>query len=248
MITLVPHKPSQSLTSAAHLSDDHSLSMTEIGTKSYFQRLQEITPKTTIPGSLLFLGTGSALPSKYRNGLVIDRLSPVVTGMLLNNSILLDCGEGTLNQLLRVTSEDEVLTRIRVVLISHSHADHHLGLPLLLTQLARRVTEESKYTEKRPKRIDLSPLLIVGPPRVRLFLEMWSAFIPSISSVYTYLDIPITTGIHGHDHVALPSLAPTLIRSEGIFAETQRSFIVAIRDQDLTFKFYPVGVDSVADG
>lgn len=89
MITLVPHKPSQSLTSAAHLSDDHSLSMTEIGTKSYFQRLQEITPKTTIPGSLLFLGTGSALPSKYRNGLVIDRLSPVVTGMLLNNAILL---------------------------------------------------------------------------------------------------------------------------------------------------------------
>ena len=72
MITLVPHKPSQSLTSAALSSEDHSLSMTEIGTKSHFQRLQEITPKTSIPGSLLFLGTGSALPSKYRNGLFVD--------------------------------------------------------------------------------------------------------------------------------------------------------------------------------
>ena len=168
--------------------------------------------------------------------------------MLLTHSILLDCGEGTLNQLLRVSSE-EVLTRIRVVLISHSHADHHLGLPLLLTQVARRVTEESEYTEKRPKRIDPSPLLIIGPPRVRLFLEMWSAFIPSISSVYTYLDIPVTAGIHGHDHVALPPIAPPVIRSEGITTETKRdgSFIVTIPDQNLTFKFYPVGIDSIAE-
>ena len=244
MITLVPFKPSQSLTTIP--SKDHSLSMTEIGTLSQFQRLQEITPKTSIPGSLLFLGTGSALPSKYRNGMIVNRWSLVVTGMLLSHSILLDCGEGTVNQLLRVSSDKEVLSHIHLVLISHSHADHHLGLPLLLTLLASNVTEEAEYTEKRPKRPEPS-LLIIGPPRVRLFLEMWSAFIPTISSVYSYLDIPITSGIHGHDHVALPPLTPTVIHSERITTEIQGdgSFIVILADQNLAFKFIPVRIDMI---
>lgn len=69
VITLVPQKISQPLTSVLH-NEEHPLTMTEIVTKSRFQHLQEITPKTGIPGSLLFLGTGSALPSKYRNGLL----------------------------------------------------------------------------------------------------------------------------------------------------------------------------------
>ena len=68
VITLVPQKTSQSLTSVLHNEEENPLTMTEIVTKSRFQHLQEITPKTGIPGSLLFPGTGSALPSKYRNG------------------------------------------------------------------------------------------------------------------------------------------------------------------------------------
>lgn len=76
---------------------------------------------------VVFLGTGSALPSKYRN----------VSSTLVNftfpkeQSILLDCGENSYGQLFRFYGPqrlDEVLKRLKVIYISHHHADHHLGL------------------------------------------------------------------------------------------------------------------------
>jgi ribonuclease Z len=74
---------------------------------------------------ITFLGTGSALPSKYRN----------VAGTLLRvpgcGSYLLDCGENTLGQLKRVYGPEmmkEVLRDLKLIWISHLHADHHLGL------------------------------------------------------------------------------------------------------------------------
>lgn len=70
------------------------------------------------------LGTGSALPSKYRN----------VAGTLLrvpgHGSYLLDCGENTLGQLKRVYGPEklkEILRDLKLIWISHLHADHHLG-------------------------------------------------------------------------------------------------------------------------
>ncbi|TDZ54475.1 Ribonuclease Z 1 [Colletotrichum trifolii] len=75
------------------------------------------------------LGTGSALPSKYRN----------VSGTLIRvpkyGNYLLDCGENTLGQLRRAFNAQEVesiLRDLRCVFISHMHADHHLGLVTLL--------------------------------------------------------------------------------------------------------------------
>lgn len=73
---------------------------------------------------IITLGTGSALPSKYRN----------VSATLLRvpgcGSYLLDCGENTLGQLKRVYPPDElaeVLRDLKLIWISHLHADHHLG-------------------------------------------------------------------------------------------------------------------------
>ncbi|KAL1583008.1 hypothetical protein WHR41_08490 [Cladosporium halotolerans] len=70
------------------------------------------------------LGTGSALPSKYRN----------VSATLLRvpgwGSMLFDCGENTLGQMKRAfTAEefDEIISGLRLIVISHMHADHHLG-------------------------------------------------------------------------------------------------------------------------
>lgn len=168
--------------------------------------------------------------------------------MFLSHSILLDCGEGTLNQLLRVSGEGAtILSQIQVVLISHSHADHHLGLPLLLAQLAA-TTSESPHTEKRAKIVGSPPLLIIGPPRVRLFLEMWNTFIPSIMSMYSYLDIPVTGEVQNHDSISLPSIRP-MIPSVGITTETlsDGSFIVTIPDQKLTFKFFPVWIWDISN-
>ena len=73
---------------------------------------------------IITLGTGSALPSKYRN----------VSATLLRvpgcGSYLLDCGENTLGQLRRVYGDEdlkEVLRDLKLIWISHLHADHHLG-------------------------------------------------------------------------------------------------------------------------
>ena len=80
-----------------------------------------------LPGSdaeIITLGTGSSTPSKYRN----------LSGTLLRvpgyGSYLLDCGEGTLGQLRRAFEPEEleeVFKDLRMIWISHLHADHHLG-------------------------------------------------------------------------------------------------------------------------
>ncbi|KAL2123423.1 hypothetical protein VTJ04DRAFT_3878 [Mycothermus thermophilus] len=70
------------------------------------------------------LGTGSAMPSKYRN------VSSVLVRVPNWGSYLLDCGENTLGQLRRAfgfAGADDVLRDLRAIYISHAHADHHLG-------------------------------------------------------------------------------------------------------------------------
>ena len=51
--------------------------------------------------------------------------------------IVLDCGEGTLGQLTRsvgAANIDAVLADIKLIFISHMHADHHTGLIRLLAK------------------------------------------------------------------------------------------------------------------
>ncbi|GAB1522242.1 hypothetical protein RhiTH_005356 [Rhizoctonia solani] len=81
------------------------------------------------------LGTGSALPSKYRN--VIS----TVIQMPNYGSIILDCGENTWGQMCRRFGIDEtapenaysVLADVKCIFVSHIHGDHHMGLLKLLT-------------------------------------------------------------------------------------------------------------------
>lgn len=70
------------------------------------------------------LGTGSALPSKYRN------VSATMVRVPGYGNYLFDCGENTLGQLRRMYGYDgakEILRDLKVIWISHLHADHHLG-------------------------------------------------------------------------------------------------------------------------
>lgn len=103
---------------------------------------------------LTALGTGSALPSKYRN----------VSGTLVHmpddaGYILLDCGESTYAQLCRKFGDqtNDVLCRLRLVFLSHIHGDHHMGTSRLL--LERR--------KLRPN----DPLIIVSNGFTRRYLE-----------------------------------------------------------------------------
>lgn len=75
------------------------------------------------------LGTGSSVPSKYRN---VSATLIRVPGV---GCYLLDCGEGTLGQLRRAFGPDQVadiLRQLRCIVISHLHADHHLGAASLI--------------------------------------------------------------------------------------------------------------------
>ncbi len=100
---------------------------------------------------LVFLGTGAAIPSKYRN----------VTGMYLHmfdrGGMMVDCGEGSLGQLRRRfgVACDDIIANLRAVWISHIHADHHVGLPRLLN------------ARKRLLGHDCPPLLVIGPRPLR---------------------------------------------------------------------------------
>ncbi|PRW45195.1 zinc phosphodiesterase ELAC 2-like isoform X2 [Chlorella sorokiniana] len=100
---------------------------------------------------VLFLGTGSAEPSKYRGASAIQlRLS-------CGQSLLMDCGEGTLGALCRAHGTAAALRHVAslgCLWVSHRHADHMSGvLPLLAAYPA-----------------SLPPLLVVGPRSLRDWL------------------------------------------------------------------------------
>lgn len=95
------------------------------------------------------LGTGSAIPSKYRNVsstliFVPDDEAKVGAEEGAGGKggyILLDAGEGTWGQLARRFGEDkareEVLRELKLVFISHLHQDHHAGLGTILRERAK---------------------------------------------------------------------------------------------------------------
>jgi ribonuclease Z len=108
---------------------------------------------------LTFLGTGSAIPSKYRN--------VSANYLQLNNGagILIDCGEGTYGQLMRRFGPqqlEQLLINLKAIMITHIHADHHLGTLRIL--IRRRKVLESHN-------IAVTPLVIVGPTSLRYWLD-----------------------------------------------------------------------------
>jgi ribonuclease Z len=114
-------------------------------------RLPARPPLAEDPVDVVFLGTGSATPSKYRNQ------SSTYVNVRGYGGLLLDAGEGTLGQLSRHFGPhlDEAISNLKCVFISHMHADHHLGLMRVILKHQSLTTE---------------PLLIVGPPLLRGWL------------------------------------------------------------------------------
>src|SRR5687768_8736503 len=93
----------------------------------------------TNPLDVLFLGTGNAFAAEGR----------AFSSFLLNGRYLFDVGPTVLQQLKRA----EVSTHeIDLVLVSHFHADHYFGLPLLLLDAWHRQREKE--------------IVIAGPPEI----------------------------------------------------------------------------------
>ncbi|CAG7915820.1 unnamed protein product [Penicillium olsonii] len=97
---------------------------------AFQQKLQEERAKW--PGAdaeIIALGTGSSVPSKYRN------VSATLVKVPGYGYYMLDCGENTLGQLKRAFEPEqlrEILQNLRMIWISHLHADHHLGTASLI--------------------------------------------------------------------------------------------------------------------
>ncbi|QDZ24929.1 metallohydrolase/oxidoreductase [Chloropicon primus] len=137
-----------------------------------------------------FCGSGAAVPSKYRN------LSGIYCQLSESGGILLDSGEGVCGQLTRRYGKarfDEVLANLKVVWVSHIHADHHSGLPSLL-RMRSKVAKD--------------PLVIVGPRQLRRVLSTYSKieYIP-----IEFIDCSQTT-----EGKALPALLSDRLEQLGI--------------------------------
>ncbi|MCX8187614.1 MAG: ribonuclease Z [Nitrososphaeria archaeon] len=96
---------------------------------------------------LIFLGTGGGTPS-------VRRSLPSIAVKFSGHIILFDCGEGTQRQMMRagVGFKKEM-----IILLTHLHGDHILGLPGLIYTLSMLNREDS--------------LTVIGPPGTKNFLE-----------------------------------------------------------------------------
>eukprot|EP00741_Cyanophora_paradoxa_P019588 tig00021133_g18909.t1 len=126
--------------------------------------LQNISPREA---ELVFLGTGSALPSKLRN------VSAIFLNLFDKGTVLLDCGEGTYGQIVRKYGAEgarTALAGLRLVWISHFHADHHVGLVKIL---------EERWLLKQEGLIPRDDtVLVVGPFQVGSWLRDYNRLYP----------------------------------------------------------------------
>ena len=101
---------------------------------------------------VICLGTGSALPSKYRN------VSATLVRVPGHGSYLFDCGENTLGQLKRMFTPQELAKLfhdLKLIWISHLHADHHLGTASVIKAWYEEV-HRKKDSDGRPRDPSLS--------------------------------------------------------------------------------------------
>ncbi|WP_333614607.1 ribonuclease Z [Psychrobacter sp.] len=112
---------------------------------------------------LTFLGTSAGVPTKQRNvtALAVESLNPYASNTQNATQskksrpwVLVDCGEGTQQQLLHTKLS---LHQLQVICITHVHGDHCYGLPGLLASAAMSGRRE--------------PLIIVAPKAIATLLE-----------------------------------------------------------------------------
>jgi ribonuclease Z len=143
---------------------------------------------------LVFLGTGSAMPAKYRN----------VSGFFMqfgneySGNIMLDTGEGSLAQMIRRFGAGEVEKKLRetkMIWISHIHADHHVGLPHILTARAELFRRDG---------VEPPVIPVIGPRPLRRFLDAYN----DLEALYCdFVDLSETTQSKWLDETMSPELA-----------------------------------------
>lgn len=132
--------------------------------------------KTKMYPEVLFLGTSSATSTVVRN------VSAILVNLHSNNSILLDCGEGTLMQMVRYFGKSNissVLQRISCIFITHKHTDHYLGLFEII---------KSRIEAFENSGIPYQPVALILPSEVRnMFYRFFEMYEPLHSKVRVFL-------------------------------------------------------------
>lgn len=153
--TVERYAPAQLSTLLAPISDIHIY-------PQYYDIFRERVSNSTIlfsapnlntPG-LLLLGTGASVPSKYRN------VSGYIFVTSTRNIVCIDPGEGTLQLLEWVTkgNASELIASLCFIGITHSHADHYLGLASLVQRYLLEIMRINTRGEKEKQH----PLIILA--------------------------------------------------------------------------------------
>ncbi|XP_041363952.1 zinc phosphodiesterase ELAC protein 2-like [Gigantopelta aegis] len=127
----------------------------------------EPTKTSAVYPEVVFLGTGSSIPSKRRN----------VSGILLHLShdscMFLDCGEGTAAQLYHYygNQTDSILQKVKAVFVSHLHADHHMGLFSLVAERKRALQAAG---------LPFTPLHLLAPVQISKWLKFYGSQVQSL--------------------------------------------------------------------
>ncbi|SCU85441.1 LAME_0D01354g1_1 [Lachancea meyersii CBS 8951] len=115
---------------------------------------------------VITLGTGSSLPSKYRNVIsTLVKVPYVLNGKPYDRNILLDAGENTLGTIKRTIPDaelPELFRNLKLIYLSHLHADHHLGIASLL----------SEWYKHNAANLSANIYLVI-PWQYRIFLKEW---------------------------------------------------------------------------
>ncbi|KAF9239242.1 hypothetical protein BU15DRAFT_88045 [Melanogaster broomeanus] len=174
-----PRPPAQNLDAERYdlfhpaISSNSPLVLPEL-TRTRFTEAQAEVHSHSMPGPeempgkdvmICPLGTGSAMPSKFRN------VSATLIHIPNHGYILLDAGEGTWGQLARNFGEDpslpsnvwQILRELKCIFISHMHGDHHIGLAKLLAVRQRLDPPADR------------PLYVVGNYHVFMYLREYAA-------------------------------------------------------------------------
>ncbi|GIY02889.1 zinc phosphodiesterase ELAC protein 2 [Caerostris extrusa] len=95
--------------------------------------------------------------------------------------ILMDCGEGTYGQILRLFGDknEDLLLHLSVIFISHMHADHHLGLITILKERKRIFNKLERNYEK---------IRLIGPMNLKQWLKHYSMNFENVKSLYKFVE------------------------------------------------------------
>lgn len=170
---------SQGTSKTLQLKEDEGLKQLHSETVSEVEKLLSQTQSSPelklfegCDPELVFLGTASMMPSCYRNvsGIYLRFVDQKDVG------IMLDCGEGTQFQFLNhygLERAKGLLSKLRIIFITHKHADHHLGVMQVLSDRNKMFTKEEGVTQE--------PIYLVVPFNMAPWIYRYSTEIEELN-------------------------------------------------------------------